>query len=63
MIQKIVTYSCRVCESTNIIKNGTNRLKQQQYYCKDCGAYRVLEPKRDAKKSKSKSFSEPIKNE
>ena len=38
MIQK--TYNCRVCGSTNIVKNGTNRLKQQQYHCKDCGARR-----------------------
>jgi hypothetical protein len=32
MIQETVIYSCRVCGSTNIVKNGTNRLKQQQYY-------------------------------
>jgi IS1 family transposase len=28
---------------TNIAKNGTNRLKQQQYHCKDCSARRVLD--------------------
>ncbi len=49
VIQKIITYSCRVCGSTHIIKNGTNRLEQQQYYCKDCGARRVLELKRREK--------------
>jgi transposase-like protein len=63
MIQEIVTYRCRVCGSTNIIKNGTNRLKQQQYYCKDCGTYRVLVSKREAKKRESGSFSELIKSE
>jgi len=61
MIQK--TYCCRVCGSTNIVKNGTNRLKQQQYHCKDCGARRVLEPKREAKKRKNQSFSGLIKSE
>jgi len=55
MIQNITTYHCRVCESTNIIKNGTNRRGQQQYHCKDCGTYRVLEPKRKAKKSSKPS--------
>ena len=33
--------------SENIVKNGTNRCGNQQYWCKDCGARRVLEPKRD----------------
>lgn len=51
MIQKTITYSCRVCGSENIVKNGTNRLGQQQYHCKDCGAYRVLESKRERKKA------------
>ncbi|MXZ21016.1 MAG: hypothetical protein F4Y84_10520 [Caldilineaceae bacterium SB0665_bin_25] len=37
MIQKTITYSCRVCGSTNIVRNGINRLGQQQYHCKDCG--------------------------
>jgi len=60
MIQK--TYTCRVCGSANIVKNGTNRLKQQQYHCKDCGARRVLESKREAKKRKSRSFSRLIKS-
>jgi len=61
MIQK--AYACRVCGSTNIVKNGTNRLKQQQYHCKNCGAHRVLESKREAKKHKNQSSSVPIKNE
>ena len=53
MIQKTITYSCRVCASTNIVKNGTNRLGQQQYHCKDCGAYRVLASRREAKKTET----------
>ena len=44
MIQKTITYSCHTCGSINIIKNGTNKCGNQQYHCKDCGAYRVLEP-------------------
>ena len=55
MIQKTITYSCRVCGSANIIKNGSNRLGQQQYHCKDCGVYRVLESRRETKK-KQKSL-------
>src|SRR5260370_185767 len=45
MIQEITTYVCRVCKSTHIVKNGTNRCGNAQYHCKDCGAYRVLKPK------------------
>ena len=37
---------CRVCGSTHIIKNGSNRISQKQFHCKDCGAYRVLYPLR-----------------
>src|SRR6185295_12608802 len=43
MIEKSVTYSCRSCGSVNIIRNGSNKCGQQQYHCKDCGVYRVLE--------------------
>lgn len=28
-----------------IIKNGTNQCGNPQYHCKDCGVYRVLQPK------------------
>src|SRR5215510_14682412 len=45
MIQVTTTYKCRVCGSENIVKNGRNRAGNAQYHCKDCGAYRVLEPK------------------
>jgi insertion element IS1 protein InsB len=46
MIQITITYRCRVCGSTNIVRNGTNCCGNAQYHCKDCKAYRVLEPKR-----------------
>lgn len=52
MIEKTSAYHCRVCESANIVRNGANRLGQQQYHCKDCGVYRVLESRREAKKQK-----------
>ena len=42
MIQETMTHVCRVCRSTNIVKNGTNRCGNAQYHCKDCGTYRVL---------------------
>lgn len=44
MIQVTTTYKCRVCSSENIVKNGTNKAGNAQYHCKDCGAYRVLQP-------------------
>jgi insertion element IS1 protein InsB len=44
MIQITITYHCRVCGSTNIVRNGTNKCGSAQYHCKDCGAHRVLEP-------------------
>ena len=53
MIQKIITYACRVCGSTNIVRNGRNRCGHAQYHCKECNVYRVLEPKhRYAEKDK-----------
>jgi len=37
------TASCRRCGSVDIVKNGRNRYGNQQYHCKACGAYGVLE--------------------
>jgi transposase-like protein len=42
MIQ--TTHTCRECGSTDIIKNGHNACGNQQYHCKSCGAYLVLDP-------------------
>jgi transposase-like protein len=42
MIQK--TYQCRQCGSECIVKNGHNQSGSQQYHCKDCGAYGVVDP-------------------
>ena len=44
MIKETQTYQCRKCESKRIIKNGFNACGNQQYHCKDCGAYGVLDP-------------------
>jgi transposase-like protein len=38
------TFQCRDCGSTNIVKNGHNASGNQQYHCKDCGTYGVLDP-------------------
>ncbi len=46
MIQETITYTCTQCGSINIVRNGTNKCGNVQYHCKDCGAYRVLKPKR-----------------
>ena len=43
MIQTAITTPA-VCARTNIVRNGTNKCGHAQYYCKDCGAHRVLEP-------------------
>lgn len=45
MIPATTTYTCRRCNSINIIKKGTNKSGNAQYHCKDCGAYLVLRPK------------------
>ena len=45
MIEETLTYSCRSCGSSNIIRNGRNKCGNEQYHCKDCGVYRVLRPK------------------
>lgn len=44
MIQVITTYKCCGCGSEHVNKNGTNKAGNSQYPCKDCAAYRVLEP-------------------
>ncbi len=46
MIQETITYTCHTCGSINIVRNGTNKYGNPQYHCNDCGAYRVLKPKR-----------------
>jgi insertion element IS1 protein InsB len=45
MIEETITYSCRSCGSTDIIRNGRNKCGNEQYHCKACGCYRVLRPK------------------
>ncbi len=45
MIQNVITCECPRCGSTNLVKNGHNRVDSQQAHCKNCLAYFVLEPK------------------
>jgi len=45
MIQEMITYRCRSCQSVNIVKNGHNAQGQQQYWCKDCNKRAVLQLK------------------
>ena len=45
MIQETITHTCSRCGSPNIVRNGRNKCGNPQYYCKDCGAHRVLKPK------------------
>ena len=52
MIIEIKVYSCRECESEDLVKNGTNASGRSQYHCKACGAYGVLECKERATEEK-----------
>src|SRR5262245_18013521 len=45
MIAQTITQVCRLCGSSDTVKNGTNKCGSQQYHCKHCGAYRVVTPK------------------
>ena len=47
MIEQTQVFACRKCQSENVVKNGTNASGNQQYHCKDCGAYGVLEPEKN----------------
>jgi len=42
MIRK--THRCRQCGSSDLVKNGHNASGSQQYHCKACEAYLVLDP-------------------
>jgi len=43
MIIETKVYSCRKCQSEDLVKNGTNASGSSQYHCKACGSYGVLE--------------------
>ena len=43
MIIETKVYSCRKCQSEDLVKNGTNASGNSQYHCKARGAYGVLE--------------------
>jgi len=45
MIIETKVYSCRKCQSEDLVKNGANASGSSQYHCKACGAYGVLERK------------------
>ncbi|WP_448595792.1 IS1/IS1595 family N-terminal zinc-binding domain-containing protein [Thermoflexus hugenholtzii] len=45
MVQETRTYQCARCGSSNIVKNRKIRYGGQKYHCKDCEAYRMLQPK------------------
>jgi len=44
MIQTVITHHCTKCNSTNIVKNGTDYKGAQKYHCLDCDAYGTLKP-------------------
>jgi len=52
MIIDTKVYSCRKCQSEDLIKNGTNASGSSQYHCKACGAYGVLKCKERATEEK-----------
>ena len=45
MIIDTKVYTCRKWQSKEIVKNGTSAYGSQQYHCKSCGAYGVLDPR------------------
>ncbi|WP_133513375.1 IS1 family transposase, partial [Candidatus Thiosymbion oneisti] len=44
MIVETKVHTCHKCHSKELVKNGRNACGNQQYHCKTCGAYGVLEP-------------------
>jgi IS1 family transposase/transposase-like protein len=42
MIRITIIYTCRVCGSQDVVRNGHNKCGNPQYHCHSCGAYRVL---------------------
>jgi phospholipase C len=42
IVHNVITLTCPVCYSPNIVKNGRNRHGQQKYRCKACGACRTI---------------------
>lgn len=54
MIQTVITHHCTKCNSTNIVKNGTDYKGDQKFHCLDCDTYGTLEPQ-------SRSYPEFVK--
>jgi len=52
MIIETKVYTCRKCQSEELVKNGTNASGSSQYHCKACGFYDVLERKERATEEK-----------
>ena len=44
--------SCTKCGSDNLLKNGHTSNGKQQYFCKTCGARRILEHEKDYSESR-----------
>jgi len=44
MIIETKVHACHKCGSKDLTKNGMNACGNQQYHCKTCGTYGVLEP-------------------
>lgn len=44
-MQRMITEArtCHECHSSNLVRNGKNRVGNQRYKCKDCGVTRVLD--------------------
>jgi len=51
-IIETTVYTCRKCQSEDLVKNGQNASGSSQYHCKACGAYGVLERKERAPEEK-----------
>jgi len=52
MIIDTKVYSCRKCQSEDLVKNGTNASGSSQCHCKACDTYSVLDRKERATEEK-----------
>ena len=46
MIEERRRHRCNRCESTALVRNGTDPKGKQKYHCKDCGSYGTVAPTR-----------------
>ncbi len=51
---------CRYCNSSEVVKNGSNGMGKQQYKCKDCCRQFVLNPNPNRISEETKQLIEQL---